>query len=363
MSGIDHGPGLRVLHLAPLWYPISEDAPGGIETYLPALLGALEEVGCRNTLIASGDSRTEAELLPAIPVHLCEQMERGAASEFAYYEQHQLHLALTHGSRFDVIHSHIGSAAYVLSAVPALQDRVLHTHHNPVYQDLEWFVREHPDVRFSTVSEFQAQKLWRQGARRCEVIPNGIDMTAFSLVVQQGPSLFFIGRMEEEKGADLAVQVARMLDLPLTLAGPVTEDGFFESRIEPFLGDGIRYVGVVDHHRKRELFGQAGCVLMPSRVEEAFGMVSVEAMASGTPVIGLARGSLPEIIEPGLTGFVAASEQQVASLVPAALRLDRRGIRARAEQRFDVRRIALAYRRLYERISGHATRSPAPALR
>ena len=363
MSSTDHGPELRVLHLAPLWYPISQDAPGGIETYLPALLGALEGAGCRNTLIASGDSRTAAELLTAIPVHLCRQMERGAASEFAYYEQHQLHLALTHGPRYDVVHSHIGSAAYVLSAVPALQDRVVHTHHNPVYQDLEWFVREHPDVRFCTVSEFQARKLWRQGARRCEVIPNGIDMRAFTFVDGGQPSLFFIGRMEEEKGADLAVQAARTLQLPLTLAGPVTEDSFFESRIEPFLGDGIRYVGVVDHHRKRELFTQAGCVLMPSRVEEAFGMASIEAMASGTPVIGLARGSLPEIIEPGLTGFVAAGEEELASLVPPALRLDRRSIRARAEERFDVRRIARAYRGLYERISGRGTRSPAPARR
>ena len=351
-------PKLRVLQLAPLWFPISADAPGGIETHLPAVLRALEELGCHNVLIASGDSQTEAQLLSVVPVNLCQQMEHGTASEYAYYEQHQLMLALTCGIEFDLVHSHLGPGAYVLSAVAGLGGRVLHTHHNPVYQDLGWFVGKHPEMWFSAISEFQAHKLRQQGARRCWVVPNGIDVAAFRFTAHAQEALFFLGRMEEEKGADLAVQVARSLDLPLTLAGPIIEDDFFQRRIEPFLGDGIEYVGVVDHAKKQELFGRAGCVLMPSRVDEGFGMVSIEAMACGTPVVALAHGALPEIIDIGVTGYVSQTEDGLASLVPAALGLDRHSVRERAAKRFDVRRIAQAYLGLYERIVSEAALPP-----
>ena len=345
---------LTVLHLAPLWFPVSPDAPGGIETFLPVLLRALEERGCHNLLIASGDSRTDAELLPVTPVNLCRQMEDGNASEYVYYEQHQLMLAVACGIDVDVVHSHLGPGGYLLSAVAGVGGRVLHTHHNPVYPDLEWFVGEHPELWFSTVSEFQADKLRRQGARRCRVVPNGIDAAAFRFAPQAREALFFLGRMEEEKGADLAVEVARSLDLPLTLAGPIVEDDFFQRRIEPFLGHGIEYVGVVDHTTKQELFGAAGCVLMPSRVDEGFGMVSVEAMACGTPVVALGRGALPEIIDVGVTGYVSETEDGLSSLVPAALELNRHAVRARATERFDVRRIAEAYLGLYAGIIGEA---------
>src|SRR5437588_11389772 len=123
---------MNVLHLAPLWFPVSRDAPGGIETYLPSLIAALEAQGCRNTLIASGDSSTSATLVPAIPRNLCAEMEAGTAWEYPYYEQHQLTLALERAPEFDVVHSHLGWGGYLLSQMPELRDRVLHTQHNPV---------------------------------------------------------------------------------------------------------------------------------------------------------------------------------------------------------------------------------------
>ena len=104
----------------------------------------------------------------------------------------------------------------------------------------------------------------------------------------------FLGRMEEKKGPDLAVQVARALDRPLILAGPMVDEGFFDRAIRPFLNGQIRYVGVVNHRQKTELFGQAACVLMPSRWEEPFGLVAIEAMACGTPVVAPASVALPD---------------------------------------------------------------------
>lgn len=341
---------MKILHLAPLWFPVSQDSLGGIETFLAELIAALEKLGCQNTLIASGDSRTQAELVPVVPRNLYAQMKAGTAAEYEYYEQHQLLLALERAAEFDVVHSHVGWGAYVLSGVPGIRARVLHTQHNPVYRDQEWFVHQHPDVWLSTVSELQARKLWRQGATRCRVIRNGVDVATLTFQPRGGEGLLFLGRMGEEKGPDLAVQVARALGRPLILAGPMVDEEFFDRTIKPFLNGRIRYVGVVDHRQKTELFGQSACVLMPSRWEEPFGLVAIEAMACGTPVVAMARGALPEIVEPGLTGYLVRNEEALATSVTHAVRLDRAAIRAWATARFDIPVVAEQYHQLYRGI-------------
>jgi glycosyltransferase involved in cell wall biosynthesis len=348
---------MRVLQLAPLWFPISPDAHGGIETFLAALIAELEKLGCRNALLASGDSRTAAELWPVVPRNLCAAMEAATAWEYDYFEQHQLLLALERASEFDVVHSHLGSGAYVLSGVPGVRERIVHTQHNPVTPDLERFARHHPDVWFTTVSEFQARKLRQHGIKQCEVIDNGIDVSAFTPQLHGGEGLCFLGRIEWEKGPDLAVQVAGALGRPLTLAGPIVDEAFFDRTIRPFLDDQIRYVGKADHRRKNELLGQAGCVIVPSRWDEPFGLVAIEAMACGSPVVALANGALPELIETGTTGFVTRNEEELAHLVTKAMGLDRATVRSRVCARFDMPGVAQRFHSLYERVA--ATRPSA----
>jgi glycosyltransferase involved in cell wall biosynthesis len=346
---------MRILHLAPLWFPVAQDSPGGIETFLPGLIQALGKLGCHNTLIASEESRTTADLVPAVSRNICAQMEAGTVWEYAGYEQHQLLMALEQAAEFDVIHSHLGWGAYVLSQVPGIRERLLHTQHNAVTHDLEWFVRRHPDLLFSTVSEFQARKLRQQGVTRCHVIPNGIAVDAFTFQPRRGEGLLFMGRMEEDKGPVLAIRAAQAAGRSLTLAGPIVEQEWFDREIEPLLDDRIRYIGRVNHREKNELFGQAGCVLMPSVWEEPFGLVSIEAMACGTPVVALAKGALPEIIEPGVTGFLAEDEQGLPDLVTEAMKLDRGAIRARVAARFDLSVVAEQYCRLYQQIASEAS--------
>jgi glycosyltransferase involved in cell wall biosynthesis len=349
---------MRVLQICPLWFPVARDSYGGIETFLTHLVSALGKLGCEITVLASGDSRVEAELLPAGPDHMASLMRTGAAEEYSYYEQHQLQLALRHSSRFDLLHSHVGSGAYVLSAVDGLRHRVLHTVHTPVYRDMEWFAGEHPEVWFSTVSHYQAGKLWPRSPARRRVIHNGIDPMEFAWRSGGGGGLVFIGRMEWVKGPDIAVQVARTLGCSLTLAGPVVERRFFDQSIQPFLDARIRYVGIVDHRQKNELFGQADCVILPFRREEPFGLVAIEAMACGAPVVSLARGALPEIVEPDVTGYLAGSEQELRDRVSAAMTLNRETVRRRAVARFDIAQVARQYLQLYgEMIDAQGTRA------
>lgn len=349
---------MRILHLAPLWWPVARDAPGGIETYLATLIGALNKLGCQSTLAATGDSDPGCELLPVTERALWSEMEDERAWEYDYYHQHQLAVVLERARDFDLVHSNLGGGAFAISSAPGLVEPVLHTQHNSVTPDMCWFVGRHPDTWLSTVSEPQARRLRASGARRCEVVPNGIRFDDFVFSANPGHGVLFIGRIEWEKGTDAAARAARAAGRPLTIAGPIVDGSWFQSAVEPHLGDGSEYVGVADHAQKVELYGAAGCLMMPSRWEEPFGLVAVESMACGTPVVALANGALPDIIENGVTGYVAASEEELPRLVRSALALDRERVRKRAIARFDVAAAAERYLDLYERIIATA-RAPA----
>ncbi len=343
---------MKVLEVCPLWFPVSRDAPGGRETLLACLIDTLQGLNCEITYIASGDSSGQGKLVPAVPENLYDAMHAGDVKEYIYYEQQQLRIVLERATQFDVVHSHVGGGAFLLSGIPGLRERVLHTIHSPVYPDLQWFVGRHPDMWLSTVSAFQAQKLWEHGATHCRVVHNGIDAEMFSFQRDGGPGLLFLGRIEWAKGPDLAIRTAQTLKRPLTLAGPIIEPEFFKQSVEPFLDERIQYAGVIEHDRKNTLCGSAGCVLMPSRWAEPFGMVAVEAMACGTPVVALSNGALAEIVEHGLTGYVTNEETELPGLVHQALKLDRTEVRARAVTRFSIRTIAQQYVDLFSQIAG-----------
>jgi glycosyltransferase involved in cell wall biosynthesis len=334
---------MRVLEIAPLWFGIGPAGPGGIETLLAALIPALQRAGGEVTLVAAAGSDVPCPVVEAVDRGLFAAMESGEAWDQVPYEQHALRLVREQLEEIDVVHSHLGPAGFALGDGP-----VLHTIHSLVGPDLAWFAARHPATWLSTVSEHQAAPLRGAGVRRLRVVPNGIPFESFA-PGPGGEGLAFLGRIEAAKGPDLAIAAARALGRPLTLAGPVTDEAFFAAEIEPTLGNGISYAGVLGHADKAALLAASGCALMPSRWAEPFGIVAIEAMACGTPVAVLPSGALPEVVEEDVTGALG---EDVADAVRRAERLDRAAVRARAAERFGIDAVAARYLEVLEEVAG-----------
>ena len=268
------------------------------------------------------------------------------------YVLHAMITALEHADRFDVIHSHLPYRGFALAGIEGVSERLIHTLHEPVSADLGWLVGHHPEIALAAVSDTQVGTLRTAGAKNCRLVHNGIDLAAFRLRPRSGNGLVFLGAIRPEKGPDIALRVAAETGLQLALAGPKAGSReFFDDEIQPFLNGAVRYLGVVGHAQKLDLLGGAECLLMPSRSEESFGLVALEAMACGTPVVALATGALPEIVEDGVNGYVTAEENELAELVMKARRLDRQQVRASITPRFDIEAVARRYLGLYEEIA------------
>jgi glycosyltransferase involved in cell wall biosynthesis len=335
-------------NVAPLWFPVARDSPGGIETLLAGLVDEQIRQGASVTLVASGDSHTAARLEAVLPVNAVEAMASGAAAEYVYLEQEALARTLALADEFDVVHSHVGPSAFALSAVPGLHLRLLHTHHNEITPDLLSFVSRNPDLWLSTVSRGAADQLRAAGGLNLDTVANGISGDAFPVTETPGDGLAFLGRIESAKGPDIAIRVAREAGRALTLAGPIIDDQFFAERIQPLLGETVAYVGSLGHDDKCALLASSVCTIVPSRVEEGFGMVAVESMACGTPVVSSGRGALSEIVDDGITGYTCDPETMVER-IRWAVRLDRLAVADHARRRFGIERTAAAYLALYER--------------
>jgi len=198
------------------------------------------------------------------------------------------------------------------------------------------------------------------------VVPNPIDTQEWPLVRGKDDYLLWVGRMAPEKGAHRAIAAARLAGLRLVLAGPVqpAQRRFFERDVAPHVDDDrVRYVGEVLGERKRRLFSRARALLMPIRWPEPFGMVMLEAMVCGTPVIAFPEGAARELVRDGETGFLVDDERAMARACAALHRIDAARCRASVAGRFDVRRVAQAYEQVYRSVAESAARAGAAATR
>lgn len=339
---------LRIAQIASVGTPVYRGVGESVEQLVALICDELVARGHDVTLFATGDSRTEAKL-DAYFEQGYEVDEDLWDWQFTEY-MHVGH-AYAKAADFDVIHCH--SYHFGLPFAPFVTIPNVHTHHVAMEPGVVKGYRGLPGVHVVVVSRFQASGY--AGCPNVELIPHGIDTSQFPFGKGDGGYLLFLGRMIEDKGPAEAIKIARAADMPLILAG-AAEDAFDE-RIAPHVdGEQIKFVGQVGAKERNRLLGGAGALIYPLLYPEPFGLVMIEAMTCGTPVLGTELGAIPELVEPGLTGYLAPTWETIPSLIPRALELDRQAIRERALERFDYRRMVDRHEALYLRLAAGALR-------
>jgi glycosyltransferase involved in cell wall biosynthesis len=321
--------------------PVRPGEGDSIEQIVAALAESLTARGHDVTLYATGDSVTSARLRWLF--------ERGYDEDDELWDwqlRESLHAAhaLERAREHDVVHLHDYHFAVPFSGF--VSTPLVTTHHTELNPDLVEAYARRPDLRVVAISGYQRDCL---GDRvRADVIHHGIDVGSFPFGSRGGDYLLFVGRMIPDKGPTEAIGIARAAKRPLVLAGPA-QDGYDVTAEPEVDGDAIRYVGRVDAAERNRLMAGAAALLFPLVYPEPFGLVLVEAMACGTPVLATALGAAPEIVEDGVTGYTASTWQELAALVPAAAALDRMAVRRVAERRWDVARMVDEHESLYRR--------------
>ncbi|MET3827543.1 glycosyltransferase involved in cell wall biosynthesis [Sphingomonas sp. PvP055] len=339
---------LRIAQVAPVIFPTPPTGSGGTERVVHDLTEALVGQGHDVTLFAPSDSVTSARLISAGPSLAALKRSRGdvAPGVPAALEAMQLDLLGARLDRFDIIHCH-GEFAHA-AVLGAARSRSITTVHWRLDEcDRELFFGHFADLPVAAISASQASALPR--ANLAGIVHHGIARDRYTLGDGAGGYLAFIGRMTDQKRPDRAIAIATAAGMPLRLAGAVDVGNptYFERHVAPALGDTITHVGELDDKAKQQLLGGAVALLFPIDWPEPFGLVMIEAMACGTPVIAWDKGSVREIIEPGVTGFIVSSKADAIAAVAQAAALDRGAIRRAFEARFTAERMARAYVDLY----------------
>jgi glycosyltransferase involved in cell wall biosynthesis len=343
---------LRIALAAPLWTPIPPRTYGGIELLLKLLADELVERGHEVTLFASAECHSRARLVPVVEANLSELMTEGRAYCFEYYTNSMLAEIAARQREFDLVHFHCSTGW--LPGATLLRTPSLFTVHTSPHHDDEWVFRRWPQVAVNGISRAQMQAVSLKLGREFPIVYNGADFDAYEPRYEPGHYVAFLGRFSHGKNPLDAIRIAQDCDVPIILAGQpqnAEEQRYFESQVRPLIdGERVRWIGTVNHPQKVMLLRNASALIFPIQWEEPFGLVMIEAMACGTPVVAHRRGSVEEVVDQGVTGFHAASLDALPELVPQALALDRREVRRHAESRFGYQAMVTAYEALYRQV-------------
>ncbi|MDP5338150.1 MAG: glycosyltransferase family 4 protein [Nodularia sp. (in: cyanobacteria)] len=337
---------MKIAQVAPLWERVPPPSYGGIELVVSHLTDELVRRGHEVTLFASGDSQTLADLKAVYPLAL--RLDK-YVQDYAGYETLELSQVYQHAAEFDIIHSHVGIAALPLASL--VSTPTVHTLHNSFTQDNQKVFRYHYQQPYVSISKAQRQIKLNYVA----TVYNGIETNDYPFIAQpQEPQyLAFLGRFSPEKGPQQAMAIAKQTGWRLKMAGKVDigDAQFFEQEIVPHIdGQQIEYLGEINHAAKAELLGNAAITLFPINWQEPFGLVMIESMATGTPVIAMNLGSVSEVIVHGETGFICQTYKEMATMIPAALALNRQACRKHIENNFSVNHMVNGYEAVYNQI-------------
>ncbi len=347
MTSVGARQALRIGLIAPPLLPVPPPAYGGTERVIHALAEGLYRLGHDVTLFASADSDVSCRLVATVP----QACWTGGSPDVEGSFERVLDTVSRHDGRFDVIHSHLETKGFQFAR--SSQTPVVSTMHGRLDEPLtRTALRAHSDVPLVAISKSQQDLApW---ANWVGMVGNGLDLDRMPFGSLAGGYLLFVGRIAREKGIIEAIEVARRTRRRLVIAAKVfdaTESDLFESEVRPALRPGrVEYLGEVGPAVRDPVFAGAEATLMLGDWPEPFGLVAIESLATGTPVIALRRGALPEIIEDGVDGYLVDDLRGAERAVAFAKSLDRRHIRDRAIRRFSAARMVDDYLAVYRHV-------------
>ncbi|MEU7894362.1 glycosyltransferase family 4 protein [Nonomuraea sp. NPDC049152] len=336
---------LHIVIVAPPWEDVPPQGYGGIEQMLAYLITGLALRGHEVTLIGAGHSTAPARFLATYPQAPSERIGE-PMPEVLHAARARRMLA---GLDADIVHDH--TLAGPLTATSRATPTVV-TCHGPADGELgDCYRALGADISLVAISE--AQRLRAPDLNWIATVHNALDVTAFPFRESKEDWVLWLGRLSADKGAHLAIDAARAAGRRIVLAGKLTEraeHAYFDEHVRPRLGPDATYIGEADADHKRHLLATARCLLFPIQWEEPFGMVLIEAMACGTPVVALGRGAVPEVVVDGRTGFVLQAVEELPAAIEAVGRLDPLACRRHVERHFGLGAMAAAYEDAYRRV-------------
>lgn len=348
---------LKIAHIAPLWVSVPPKTFGGTETVVYDLVEGLVKKGHDITLFASADSKVSAKLKSFIDVSLNEHWKSDIRKKLAYTPKGKLYCDLGNHlevflrqEKFDIIHSHFGPAAIFFG--PFLKTPLVITQHIPFPDkdkpDLfKCFSSYNKYAHFVPISKNQLKVAGYKIGQAEKVIYNGANVGKYRFNLKPKDYFAFLGRIMPVKGTLDAVRAAKKAKAKLKIAGSVDDFRYFKKVKKYITGKNIQYIREVNHREKNILLRNAKALLFPISWEEPFGLVMVEAMACGTPVIAFDRGSVCEVVDHGRTGFIVNNVREMVQAMKKIDQIDRSECRKEVEKRFSTEKMVEDYENLY----------------
>lgn len=336
---------MRIAQIAPLWIPIPPYTYGGTELVISWLCEELVRRGHEVTLFATSDSKTSAKLIPIWPQSLWRAKLRTPHAVFSLLYEKLFSLQ----NQFDIIHDHC--EFYTVPYSKFLKPPLITTLHHPLTEETIILYKKFPNVNYVAISKNQRKS--GPGINIVKTIYHGLPIEKYPFNPTPKNHLLWLSRIGPDKGIAEAIDIAKLSGEKLIISGNILPQyaDYFEFRIKPLIdGKQIQFVGTSDFKKKIELFKNAKAFLFPIKRPEPFGLVVIEAMACGTPVIAFKEGSLPELIEDGKTGFLVNSIEEACQALKEIDKISREDCREHVKKNFNLKRMVNRYEKLYKKI-------------
>jgi len=338
---------MKIAQVAPLFESVPPAQYGGTERVVANLTNELVRLGHEVTLFASADSSTRGKLVPMCPRAL--RLDTGCRDQLAWHVL-MTECVAAQAHRFDLIHFHIGHFHFPL--VRRLDVPHVTTLHGRLdLPELEPLYNEFSEMPVISISDAQRQPL--PMANWIATVPHGLPETMFQFQPEPEGYLAFLGRISLEKRVDRAIAIATALGWPLKIAAKIdpADVGYFETEVRPLLDNPlVEFIGEIDDQEKNSFLGRARALLFPIDWPEPFGLVMIEALACGTPVVAFRAGSVEEVVEHGRTGFIVDTDDEAVAATRRVTTIDRRTCRQSFEQHFTARRMVERHVSVYSQL-------------